>query len=50
VREDGATPEWVAEIPEDTQEYLYGYWRNSIVDRKKDTVKNRATAVRQFTE
>jgi integrase/recombinase XerD len=48
--EEAKTPEWVADQPEKTQEYLYGYWRTSIVDGKKHTVKNRATAVRQFTE
>jgi integrase/recombinase XerD len=50
VREDGKVPEWVAEQPADTQEHLHGYWRTSIVDGQKDTVKNRATAVRQFAE
>lgn len=50
VKNSERPPDWVHIQPNQTEEYLYGYWRTTIADGADDTVKNRATAVRQFCE
>lgn len=50
VRENNRPPEWVHNQSNETEEYLYGYWKSTIVDGQPDTVKNRATAVKQFAK
>lgn len=50
IKRDGDVPEWVSQQSEQTQDHLYGFWKTSLVNGKKDTVKNRATAIKQFTK
>lgn len=50
IKNGSEIPDWIQIQPEGTQEHLQGYWRTTLVDGADDTVKNRATAVRQFTE
>jgi integrase/recombinase XerD len=50
VRDNRRPPNWIHNQPKQTEKYLYGYFRTTIANCSDDTVKNRSTSVRQFTE
>ncbi|MDS0474788.1 tyrosine-type recombinase/integrase [Natrinema sp. 1APR25-10V2] len=50
VKNDGETPDWVASQPDDVQARLKSYFRATIANNKPNTLKNRATPLKQFSQ
>lgn len=50
IRNDGKIPDWVASQPDDVQTHLHSYFRSTIANNKPNTLKNRATPLKQFSQ